>query len=326
MFGTAMSIAIPDVDNTRYLLVLGANPLVSNGSLFTAPDMPARLRALRRRGGRLVVVNPRRTRTARAADEHVPIRPGTDALLLAAMVDVLFADGLVALGRLAEHVSGVEEVAEAVAPYPPEAVAAACGVPASTIRRLAHELADAESGAVYGRIGTCTTAHGTLASWLVDVLNTLTGNLDRTGGVLFPKAAAGAANTVGPPGSGRGVRIPGSRRTRVRGLSSALGEFQVAALAEEIDTPGPDGERIRALVTVAGNPVLSTPDGDRLDAALASLDFMVSVGAPTSCCPRRRRCTAGITTWSSPSSRPTTRRGGRRRCSRCRRGGPTTAS
>ncbi len=279
MFGTAMSIAIPDVDRTRYLLVLGANPLVSNGSLFTAPDMPARLRALRRRGGRLVVVDPRRTRTARAADEHVPIRPGTDALLLAAMANVLFADGLVALGRLAEHVSGVDEVAEAVAPYPPEVVAEACGIPAPTIRRLAQELAAAESAAVYGRIGTCTTAYGTLASWLVDVLNTLSGNLDRPGGVLFPKAAAGAANTAGPPGRGRGVRIPGSRRTRVRGLPSALGEFPVAALAEEIDTPGPDGERVRALVTVAGNPALSTPDGERLDAALGSLDFMVSVDA-----------------------------------------------
>jgi anaerobic selenocysteine-containing dehydrogenase len=279
MFGTALSIPVPDVDRTQYLLVLGANPLVSNGSLFTAPDMPGRLRALRRRGGRLVVVDPRRTRTARAADEHVSIRPGTDALLLAAMAQTLFADGLVALGELAPHVSGVDRVAEVVAPYPPEAVAAACGVPAATIRRLARELAAAPSAAVYGRIGTCTTAYGTLASWLVDVLNILTGNLDRPGGAMFPAAAAGAENTAGPAGRGRGVRIPGARRTRVRGLSSTLGEFPVVALAEEIDTPGPDGERVRALITVAGNPVLSTPNSARLEAALAELEFMVCVDA-----------------------------------------------
>ncbi|WP_298798847.1 molybdopterin-dependent oxidoreductase [Pseudonocardia sp. 73-21] len=275
MFGTGLSIAIPDVDHTQFLLVLGANPLVSNGSLFTAPDMPGRLRALRRRGGRLVVVDPRRTRTARAADEHLTIRPGADALLLAAMAQTLFADGLVVSSL--PHVSGVEEVREAVASFPPEVVAQGCGVPASTIRRLAHELAAAPSAAVYGRIGTCTTAHGTVASWLVDVLNTLTGNLDRPGGVLFPAAAAGGANTAGPHGSGRGVRIPGSRRTRVRGLPSALGEFPVAALAEEIDTPGAD--RVRALITVAGNPALSTPNSARLEAALGQLDFMVSVDA-----------------------------------------------
>ncbi len=274
MFGTGLSVAVPDLDRTQFLLVLGANPLVSNGSLLTAPDMPGRLRALRRRGGRLVVVDPRRTRTARAADEHLPIRPGADALLLAAMVQVLFADRLAVTPP---HVSGVDEVAEAVAPYPPEAVAQACGIPAATIRRLAHELSAAPSAAVYGRIGTCTTSFGTVASWLVDVLNTLTGNLDRPGGVLFPAAAAGGANTAGPHGSGRGVRIPGARRTRVRGLPSALGEFPVAALAEEIDTPG-EG-RVRALVTVAGNPVLSTPNSGRLEAALGQLEFMVSIDA-----------------------------------------------
>ncbi len=277
MYGTPMTVAVPDVDRTQHLMVLGANPLVSNGSLLTAPDMPARLRALRRRGGRLVVVDPRRTRTARAADEHVPIRPGTDALLLAAMAQTLFAEGLVALGPLAPHVTGLDAVATAVAPYPPEAVAAACGVPAATVRRLARELAAATSAAVYGRIGTTTTAHGTLASWLVDVLNVLTGNLDRPGGVMFPKAAAGAANTAGVPGRGRGVRIPGTRRTRVRGLPDVLGEFPVSTLAEEIDTPG-EG-RLRALVTVAGNPVLSTPHGARLEAALAGLELMVSIDA-----------------------------------------------
>ncbi|WP_232661494.1 molybdopterin-dependent oxidoreductase [Pseudonocardia sp. TRM90224] len=279
MFGTVMSVPIPDVDRTDHLLVLGANPLVSNGSLFTAPDMPGRLRALRKRGGRLVVVDPRRTRTAKAADEHVTIRPGTDALLLAAMAHTLFAEGLVTLGRLAPHVSGLDDVREIVAAYPPETVAQACGVPAADIRRLARELAAAPSAAVYGRIGTCTTAHGTLASWLVDVLNVLTGNLDRPGGALFTKPAARTDNTAGEPGRGRGVRVGGPRRTRVRGLPSVLGEFPAATLAEEIDTPGPGGERIRALVTVAGNPALSTPNGARLEAALGQLDFMVCIDA-----------------------------------------------
>jgi anaerobic selenocysteine-containing dehydrogenase len=277
MFGTKLTIPIPDVDRTDYLLVLGANPLVSNGSLFTAPDMPRRLKALRERGGRLVVVDPRRSRTADAADEWVPIRPATDALFLAAIAQTLVEEGLVDLGHLAPHVVGLPELATAVSPYRPEVVAAACGIPAETIRRIARELAAAPSAAVYGRIGTCTTEYGTVASWLVDVLNVLTGNLDRPGGAMFPRAAAGAENTQGEPGRGRGVRIPGSRQTRVRGVPSTYGEFPVATLAEEIDTPGPDGERVRALFTVAGNPARSTPNSGRLEKALASLDLMVSI-------------------------------------------------
>lgn len=277
MFGSEDSVAVPDVDRTDYLLVLGANPLVSNGSLFSAPDMPTRLRELRERGGRLVVVDPRRSRTAEVADEHLPIRPATDALLLAALAYTLFDEDLVRLGHAAPHISGLEEVRRAVAPFAPEKVSAACDVDASTIRRIARELAAAPSAAVYGRIGTTTTTYGTVASWLVDVVNTLTGNLDRPGGVMFPLPAHGSANTRGPQGIGRGIRIPGSRRTRVRGLASALGEFPVATLAEEIDTPGPDGERVRALVTIAGNPALSTPNSRRLQAALGSLELVVSL-------------------------------------------------
>ncbi|HVQ89761.1 MAG TPA: molybdopterin-dependent oxidoreductase [Mycobacteriales bacterium] len=277
MFGTELSIAIPDVDRTDYLLVLGANPMVSNGSLFTAPDLPGRLRRLRERGGRLVVVDPRRTRTADVADEHLPIRPGTDALFLAALAHELFDAGLVTLGPAEPHLVGVAEVGRAVAGFAPDKVAEACGIDAATIRRVARELAAAPSAAVYGRIGTTTTEFGTVASWLVDVLNTLTGNLDRPGGVLFPLPAAGSPNTAGPAGVGRGIRVPGSRRTRVRGLSSTLGEFPTAVLAEEIDTPGADGTRLRALITVAGNPALSAPNATRLDAALSTLDFMVSV-------------------------------------------------
>lgn len=275
MFGHPISIPIPDVDRTDYLLMLGANPFASNGSLFTAPDLPGRLRALRARGGKLVVVDPRRSKTAEESDEYLAIRPGTDALFLLALANVLFADNLVDLGSVGAWVDGVDAVAEVADRYPPERVAAICGIDAPTIRRVAHELAAAPTAAVYGRIGTCTQEFGTLASWLVDVLNVLTGNLDRPGGAMFPKPVAGSPNSEGSPGAGRGFRAAGSRRTRVRGLPSVMGEFPVATLAEETDTPG-EG-RLRALITVAGNPVLSTQNGARLDAALPQLDCLVCV-------------------------------------------------
>jgi anaerobic selenocysteine-containing dehydrogenase len=274
MFGGALTIPVPDVDRTDFLLMLGANPFASNGSLATAPDWPGRLERLVERGGTLVVVDPRRSRTAEMATEWVPVRPGADAYLLAAMVQVLDDEGLVALGPLAELVAGLDDVLAACAPFTPEAVADACGVPAEDIRRLARSLAGAPTAAVYGRIGTTTAEFGTLTSWLVDVLNVLTGNLDRPGGAMFAKAAAGASNTRGRPRVGKGVRLH-RRRSRLRGLPETLGELPVVALAEEVDTPG-DGQ-VRALVTIAGNPVLSTPNSGRLDAALADLECMVAV-------------------------------------------------
>ncbi len=273
MFGT-FTLPVPDVDRTDFLLMLGANPFASNGSLATAPDWPGRLERLVARGGTLVVVDPRRTRTAEMASEWVPIRPGTDALLLAALVHVLFADGLVRLGAVAGLVAGIDEVAAAVEPFSPEAVADAVGVAAPMIHDLAHRLAGAPTAAVYGRMGTCAQAFGTLASWLVDVLNIVTGNLDRPGGAMFAKPAVGSSNTRGAGGRGKGTTIH-RRHTRVRGLPEAHGEFPVAALAEEIDTPG-DGQ-LRGFVCIAGNPVLSTPNSARLDAALSSLEFMVAV-------------------------------------------------
>ncbi len=272
MFGAPLSVPVPDIDRTMHLLLLGANPLASNGSLMTAPDMRGRLRALRARGGRLVVVDPRRSRTAEAADEHHAIRPGTDALLLFALVHVLVAEGLTAPGRLAELATGFEEVAELAAPFSPEAVAGATGIEAGAIRRMARELAAAERAAVYGRIGTTTQEFGTLASWLVDVLNVLTGNLDREGGAMFARAAAGQRNSAGEPGSGRGVRI-GRWHSRVRGLPESLGELPVVTLAEEIETPG-DGQ-VRALITMAGNPARSIPNSGRMERALAQLDLLV---------------------------------------------------
>ncbi|MFD8202753.1 molybdopterin oxidoreductase family protein [Streptomyces sp. NPDC059701] len=274
LYGDAGAIPVPDLDRTDHLLLIGANPLESNGSLCTAPDFPGRLKALRARGGTLTVVDPRRTRTAKLADRHVAIRPGTDALLLAAMANVLYEEGLVDLGALAPHVEGVAELGDAVRDFTPESVAAACDVDAGTTRALARELAAAPTAAVYGRIGSCTVPHGTLASWLVDVLTVLTGNLDRPGGALFPQAATD--RTPRPAGPGRGFAL-GRWHSRVSGYPEAKGELPLSALAEEIDTATGEGEPVRALITVAANPVLSAPDGDRLDKALASLDFMVSV-------------------------------------------------
>ncbi|MFE0173944.1 molybdopterin-dependent oxidoreductase [Streptomyces sp. NPDC059002] len=272
LFGDALAIPVPDLDRTDHLLLLGANPLESNGSLCTAPDFPGRLKALRERGGTLTVVDPRRTRTARIADRHLAIRPGTDALLLAAITQVLFDGKLTDLGALTDHVQDVDELREAVRDFTPEAVSAACDVPADTIRALARELADAPTAAVYGRVGASTVAFGTLTSWLVDVLNVLTGNLDRPGGALFPLAAT--AQPPRPAGPGKGFAL-GRWHSRVSGHPEAKGELPLAALAEEIDTPGEGA--LRAVVAIAANPVLSAPDGDRLDRALESLDFMVSV-------------------------------------------------
>jgi anaerobic selenocysteine-containing dehydrogenase len=274
MFGGALTVPVPDVDRTDFLLMLGANPYASNGSLATAPDWPGRIEALLARGGTLVVVDPRRSRTAEVASQHVAIRPGADAFLLMALVNVLAAEGLVDTGAAGDYLAGLDEVLAAAEPFTPEAVAPATGVDPDVIRRLARDLAAAPSACVYGRIGTTTALYGTLTSWLVDVLNALTGNLDRPGGAMFSRAAAGAANTRGTPRVGRGVRLH-RRRSRVRGAGETLGELPVACLAEEIDTPG-EGQ-IRALVTVAGNPVLSTPNAGRLDAALATLDFYVAV-------------------------------------------------
>ena len=286
MFGTGTTVPVPDLDRTDMLLVMGANPLASNGSLMTAPNARGRLRAIRSRGGRIVVVDPRRTRTAEEADEHLFIRPGTDGLLLMALLQVIFSEGLASSLDPALY-DGLEEIRALCTDFTPDAVSALTGIPAERIVVLARDLAGAERAVVYGRIGTTTQAFGTLNSWLVDVVNAVTGNLDREGGAMFPRVAAGGANTKGTPsgasgtpmgtsdlGRGRGFRH-GRWASRVRGLGELFGELPVAALSEEIETPG-DGQ-VRALITLAGNPVVSTPNADRLAAALDDLDFMVSI-------------------------------------------------
>ena len=272
MFGHQLFLPIPDLDRTSYLLVIGGNPVVSNGSLMTAPDVKKRLEALRARGGKLVVLDPRRTETAAVADRHLFVKPGADALVLLGVLHVLFAEGLAAPGRVAGFTDGLDLVREAARAFPPERVAPASGVEADAIRAIARELAAASSGAVYGRMGASTQEFGGLVQWLCNVVNVVTGNLDRAGGVMFTRPALDLVGVTGRTGS-RGGFARG--KTRVRGLPEAGGEYPVAALAEEITTPGRG--QIRALVTSAGNPVLSTPNGRNLDRALASLDFMVSV-------------------------------------------------
>jgi len=273
LFGNPGAIPVPDLDRTDYLLMLGANPFESNGSLCTAPDFPGRMAAIRQRGGRIVVVDPRRTRTADAADEHLAIRPGTDALWMAAVANVILTDGLAHLGSIDNVTDGFDRLPGALGPFTPEAVATRCRIDAATTRRIAHELAVAPTAAVYGRIGTHTVQFGTLASWLTDVLNAITGNLDSVGGAMFPRAATSAPSTGRPPG-GRGFRT-GRWTSRVGKHPEVRGEMPTAALAGEILEPG--AGQVRALVTVAGNPVRSNQDSATLDRALDSLDFMVSV-------------------------------------------------
>ncbi|MCJ0764241.1 molybdopterin oxidoreductase family protein [Variovorax terrae] len=274
MFGHWLSIAVPDIARCDFLLMLGANPLASNGSLWTVPDFKGKARAMQARGGKLVVIDPRRTETAAMADAHHFIRPGGDVFLLLGLVHTLFDEQLVRLGRLAEFTSGVAQLQAAVQPFAAEAVALRCGIEAATLRDLARQLARAPRAAVYGRLGTCTQAYGTLASWLVDVLNVLTGHLDEPGGAMFPRAAAFAHNTAGPPGRGRGIAT-GRHHSRVSGAPEVFGELPMTCLAEEIETPGQG--QVRALVTIASNPVLSSPNGARLARALDRLDFMVSM-------------------------------------------------
>ncbi len=276
LFGGMWNAPIPDLDRTDHLVMVGANPAASQGSMLSAPDIMGRLAAIRGRGGRVVVIDPRRTATARRASEWVPVRPGTDALLLFAVLRTLAEHGAIRRpAHLDGLVDGLDDVVALAEPFAPEDVEAATGVPATTIRRLAADLAAAQRPVLYSRIGACTQEFGTLATWLVFVLNVALGSIDRPGGALFPKAAVWSPMFMKPPDQpGPGWRF-GRFRSRVRGTPEVLGQFPVSCLAEEIDTPG-DG-RIRGLITVAGNPVLSAPGAGRLDAALAGLDAMISV-------------------------------------------------
>ena len=266
LFGHKFLLPIPDIDRSQYFLMLGANPVASNGSLWSVPDVRRRIRDLQSRGGKLVVIDPRRTETAAIADRHHFIHPGSDALFLAALLRTLLHEAHAGLRALAAFTGGVAAVAAAVSDFTPEAVATHTGIPAPALRKIAREFAAAEAAICYGRMGVSTARYGALNQWLIQVINIVTGNLDRPGGSLFTSPAIDQVAATGPGGFARS-------HSRVRGLPEFDRELPVAALAEEIATPG-EG-RIRALFVGAGNPVLSTPNGRQLDQALEQLDWMV---------------------------------------------------
>ena len=266
MYGHGLLIPIPDIDHTDFMLILGGNPLASNGSIMTVPDVEKRLKAIQARGGQLVVVDPRRSETAAIADQHVFVRPGQDAALLFGLLNTLFEENLTRASHL--PVEGLDEVRQAIAGFGAEAMSGRCGVPAEVIRQLARDFAAADKAVCYGRMGVSTQAFGTLCQWLVQLINLVTGNLDRQGGVLCTQPAV---DLVASTSGGHFNRW----QSRVSGLPEYGGELPVSALAEEMLTEG-EGQ-IRALVTVAGNPVLSTPNGRQLEQALEGLEFMLSV-------------------------------------------------
>lgn len=267
LFGHQLLLPVPDIDRTSYFLVFGANPMASNGSLMTVPDFPNRVRDLKKRGGQMVVFDPRRTETAKVATSHHFVRPGSDAAVLLAMVHTLFAEGLTDPPAYVDNVDAVER---AVADFTPEWAAGLSGVSAETIRQVTRDYAAADGAAAYGRMGVSTQGFGTLCQWAINLLNLLSGNFDREGGVLFPEPAIDAAKR-GLIGRGH----YGVWKSRVRGVPEFAGELPVSVFREEIETPG-EGQ-IRSVLTLAGNPVLSTPDGSRLGQAFAGLDFMASI-------------------------------------------------
>lgn len=272
MFGHQLRFPVPDVDRTDFMMLIGANPLASNGSIMSAPGIKKRLEAIQKRGGKVVVVDPRRCETAELADEHVFIKPGTDALFLLGLLHEVTAMG-VELGRLGEHTKNADRIIEIARSYPPTQTAGVTGVPAETVKRLAKEFRKAPKAVVYGRVGACTQEFGGLCMWLINALNAVTGNLDEPGGSMFATPAIDALKKVAGFGLGRGSY--GRWKSRVRGLPEFGGELPSSVMAEEILTEGPG--QIRAMVTLAGNPVLSTPNGGRLDEAFESLDFTVAI-------------------------------------------------
>ena len=274
LYGSPLVVPIPDLQRTSLLLMLGANPLVSHGSVLSAPRIREQLLDIEARGGRVVVVDPRRTETARQFD-HLPVRPDSDALLLMSLLHVIFADGLADGGFLADSAEGAERLAELVRDHPPEVTETRTGVPAERARGLARDFAVADGAAAYGRTGSCLGRFGTLVAFLLDALNAVTGNLDRPGGAVFgspPIALDEVAERIG-------LATYGKRRDRFGGFPDVLGNLPASLLPRKIETPSDDGDepQLRALFVSAGNPVLSVPDGEALERALGKLDLLVSL-------------------------------------------------
>lgn len=268
MFGHFLALPIPDIDHTDYFLMLGANPLASNGSMMTAPNMKQRLKAIQARGGKVVLIDPRRTETADVVSAHYPIRPNTDVLLLLGMLHVIATEKLSRPSRAAALATDLENWSHYVQDYAPERVAPITGIDAEVIRQLAREFAQAKTAICYGRMGVSVQPYATLTQYLISLLNLVTGRLDEQGGLRFSKPAVDIMKATG-----RGNRAKGfSRVSKVPGFT---GEYPASVLAEEILTPGKG--QIKALLVNAGNPVLSTPQSGQLEKALDSLEFMVSL-------------------------------------------------
>ncbi len=270
MYGHQNLIPVPDIDRTELLIIVGGNPMASNGSLWSVPGFRLKAKALKQRGGKLVVIDPRRTETAQIADQHHFVRPGTDAFLLLAMVREVFNQGWVNTGHLSQHLAGLAAAEKAVQPFTLELAEQRSGIPADEIKMLAQALAHTKNASIYGRLGISVQEYGAICQWAVQLLNIICGNLDVPGGYTF---SLPAVDTVWGPTSKPGHF--NAWQSRVRGLPEFSGELPVSAMAEEILTPG-EGQ-IKALLTGAGNPVLSTPNGVQLEQALNSLDFMVSI-------------------------------------------------
>ena len=271
MLGSGNLIPIPDINRTQFMLIIGGNPAISNGSMMTAPGVIQRIKNIQRRGGKVVVIDPKRSKTAKMADQHIFVQPETDALLLAAMINHIIATNQVKLRHLSDHIEGLSELKSAIAPFTSQAVAETIGTTAATIDQLAEDFVNAESAVCYSRMGASTQSFGGLCQWLTNALNIISGNFDHQGGAMFPLPAFNLLRgaTPGHPNT------YGKYQSRVKALPFYNGEFPVATLADEIITPG-DGQ-IKAMVTIAGNPVLSTPSGNKLAQAFEQLDFMVSI-------------------------------------------------
>ena len=270
--GDPWMFPIPDIERTEFFVCMGGNPLISQGSLMSGPNARKRLGAILERGGRVVTIDPRRTETSEIASQHVFIKPGSDAYFLLSVCQVLFDEDLVELGRLADFTDGVEEIWEIASRYTPERAAAATGIDPDVTRLLVRDFCTAK-GAWYGRIGLCTQEFGTLASWLVYVVNVLTGRLDAEGGMMFPRPATGRFE----PGRPTEPFEYGRYKTAARGIPEITAQLPCGVMAEEIEAESAGDARMRGFITIMGNPVLSSPNGERLAAALEELDFMVSL-------------------------------------------------
>ena len=273
LYGVPTSVPIPDMTRTDLLVMMGANPVVSHGSFLTAPRIKDRMHDIVKRGGRVVVVDPRRTETA-AAFEWLGIVPDTDAYLLLSLLQVMFADGLVDVARVRSQADGIEWLQALCEPFTPEATAEQTGIEAESVRSLARDLVRTPQAAVYGRVGTCVGRYGTLVCYLIDAVNLVAGNLDTPGGSVF-----GSMHTVGQrwqtTAMGVALRRAYRRRTRVGDIPNAIGSEPAALMAKEITTPG--DRQIKAMFVSAGNPVLSVPNGEELETAFEELELSVAL-------------------------------------------------